>query len=285
MRVAIAGKNAASPDCWKLFAATVTVVDAIDEPLPSKSCSVAAASVLPRFTRPTFVRYDAFEASAVSYARRPIHIIWNKLNTVYWNQLLTQSPSWLSSWCDAIQRRIVCHINPFSSRYVVENKRSVAFFQEDQFATLLTDAERQLVRRILPWSRKLEVGKRVELDGASHDLRDLVWQRQVDFVLKEPYDIRGDGVTIGRAVDRRTWERNVQRGFDEGHVVQRFVRALTYPILELGSHATVIPMTISLDSFVLGGRFAGFGSKASLNDKVNLFQGGRKVAVRIGARA
>lgn len=226
-----------------------------------------------------------FEANAVSHARRPIHIIWNKLNTVYWNQLLTRSPSWLRSWCDAIQRRLVCHINPFSSRYIVENKRSVAFFQEDQFATSLTESERQLVRRILPWSRKLEMGKRVELDGVTHDLWDLVWQRQVDFVLKEPYDIRGDGVTIGRAVDRQTWERSVQRGFEEGHVVQRFVRALTYPILELGANATVVPMTISLDSFVLGGRFAGFGSKASLNDKVNLFQGGRKVAVRIGARA
>ena len=37
----------------------------------------------------------------------------------------------------------------------------------------------------------------------------------------------------------------------------------------------------SLDSFVFGGRLCGLGSKAGLGHKVNLFQGGRKLAVRV----
>ena len=40
-------------------------------------------------------------------------------------------------------------------------------------------------------------------------------------------------------------------------------------------------MKVSLDTFVFGGRFIGFGAKASNNERVNVFQGGRKLAVRV----
>jgi hypothetical protein len=40
-------------------------------------------------------------------------------------------------------------------------------------------------------------------------------------------------------------------------------------------------MAISMDTYVLNGRVRGFGSKASLNPRVNVFQGGRKLAVHV----
>jgi len=40
-------------------------------------------------------------------------------------------------------------------------------------------------------------------------------------------------------------------------------------------------MRVSCDTFILAGRFAGFGAKASLAEKVNVFQGGRKVSVML----
>jgi hypothetical protein len=42
----------------------------------------------------------------------------------------------------------------------------------------------------------------------------------------------------------------------------------------------VVPMTASLDSFMFGGCLHGLGSKAGTGYKVNVFQGGRKLAVR-----
>jgi hypothetical protein len=42
-------------------------------------------------------------------------------------------------------------------------------------------------------------------------------------------------------------------------------------------------MNISLDTFVFNGTAVGFGSKASLNDKVNVFQGGSKVSIAVAA--
>lgn len=137
----------------------------------------------------------------------------------------------------------------------------------------------------LPWARKLEPGKTVSFEGENVDLKRLVLERQQDFVLKEPYDIRGDGVTIGRTVDHSTWAAKIEKGFRQGNIVQQYIAPMTYPVLGDAARMDCVPMKISFDSFVFGGRFVGLGSKASHNERVNLFQGGRKLAVRVSRRA
>jgi hypothetical protein len=62
------------------------------------------------------------------------------------------------------------------------------------------------------------------------------------------------------------------------------VPPVAYPVVQFEGPIAV-PMSISLDSFVLGGRFRGFGSKASLQARVNVFRGGRKLAAHVLADA
>src|SRR5688572_5323933 len=63
-----AGKYDCSDDCWKLFAGNGTLAVAIVDPLASYSVSDAFAGALPRFTRPMFVRYAAFDWMPVTYS-------------------------------------------------------------------------------------------------------------------------------------------------------------------------------------------------------------------------
>lgn len=220
-------------------------------------------------------------AGGVRIGGREVDIIWNKVNTVYWNKLVAETPGLLGRWADAISSRAVCHLNPFAARYVTESKLCAAFLQEPEFAHHFEPADREFLAGVLPWSRKLEAGKRVEYRGESWEMSELLLARQYDFVLKEPYDIRGDGVTIGRSVDRAGWVEAVGRAAREGHTAQEFVSGQPYPVTGGTPEAPVTPMTASLDSFVFGGRLCGLGSKASLGHKVNLFQGGRKLAARV----
>jgi len=67
----------------------------------------------------------------------------------------------------------------------------------------------------------------------------------------------------------------------QGFVVQRYIQPMTYPIISFQRKPLVLPMNVSIDSFMFGGRLVGFGSKASLEDKVNLFKGGQKLAVKV----
>jgi hypothetical protein len=238
-----------------------------------RSLGVAAAVIDPRVVR--------FTARGVEHDGEVVDLVWNKINTASFRGVAVEHPDVITGWRDAIEARAICHLNGFGARYVTENKLCAAFLQEESFAALLDEDERALVAALLPWSRKVERNKRVRYDGGEHDLIELLRERQVEFVLKQHYDIRGDGVTIGRAVDRATWDAAVEAARASGHTAQAFVRPVHLPVLRDTGGRAVSSMPVSLDSFVFHGRLAMMGSKASFHDKLNLFQGGRKLAVRI----
>lgn len=230
-----------------------------------------------------------FRDGAVEVGRGVPDLCWNKINNAAWQDLLDADPELAPRWAAAVGRCGLLHVNPFSARYVAENKLTMALPQEPALADLFTPAERELSRELAPWSRRLSptaLAERPggegggEREGGEVTLREELLARQNSYVLKEQYDIRGDGVTIGHAVDRRTWEEAVERGCAEHHLVQRYVRPTSYPVLREDGTG-LVPMPVSLDTFVFDGRVVGFGSKASLNAKVNVFAGGQKLAVRV----
>lgn len=209
----------------------------------------------------------------------PVDVVWNKINTVGWRRYAAANPAVVRRWGEIVARRLCLHLNPFSARFVIESKRSLALLHEERFVPLFSADERAFLAGVLPWATKLEAGKEVAFGGARADLRTLVLEQRHRFVLKEPYDIRGDGVTVGRSCDQPVWAERVARGFAEGNIVQEYIAPLKLPIV-VPQTGTVAPMNVSLDSFVFDGRCVGLGSKASFNDRVNLFQGGQKLAVR-----
>ncbi|CRK57282.1 OrfE protein [Alloactinosynnema sp. L-07] len=217
----------------------------------------------------------------VFFGDKPADACWNKVNTATWRTLLAEDPATVHRLLDIVTDAEFVHVNPFGARYVAESKLSLALPREPEFAHLFTDDDRALVESLLPWGRRLTPRATAE-NGAS--LADDLVENQAAYVLKEAYDIRGDGVTIGRAVSRSSWLAAVARGLDEGHLVQRHVAPAAYPTVRRDG-PRVVAMPISLDTYLFNGRVAGFGSKASLNARVNVFQGGQKLAVHVGAVA
>ncbi len=227
-------------------------------------------------------REATFTLGGVHHEGERIDLVWNKINTASFRDLLAEYPDAVEQWRRCIDTGAICHLNGFGARYVTESKLCTAFVQEEAFAPLFDDAERELVATLLPWARKVEADRSVDWRGDRVDFVSLLLARQMDFVLKQPYDIRGDGVTVGRGVDRDTWCAAVASAVRDGHVAQAYVRPTTVPIVtDLTPRIT--PMPASLDTFLFEGRFQLLGSKASFHDKLNLFQGGRKIAVRVAA--
>lgn len=209
----------------------------------------------------------------VTFAGRPATLAWNKVNTAGWRRMAAEAPDLESTWRAALGARFV-HVNPFAARFVAESKLALACVQA--FAGKFSAEERALAARLLPWSAKLApdmTHPKVEADVLAH-LAD----HRGRYVIKEHYDIRGDGVTIGHAVSGTHWRQRLAHGVREGWVVQRHVPPARVPVPDPGGR--VLPMAVSLDSFLFAGRFHGFGAKASQQAKVNVFQGGVKVAVR-----
>ncbi len=207
-----------------------------------------------------------------------VDLCWNKVNTCNWLGLC-QDEQLVRRWAAALETTPLVHVNSFGSRYVAESKLALAFLQEEKFQSFFTEEERLLVSRLLPWTRRIVPGAKSR-DGQS--LIDDLLARPGAYVLKDHYDIRGDGVTIGVASDAPGWQDAVANAVRTGNVAQEFVRPTTYPDIRVG-HDQVHFHSMSLDTFLFGGRPIGFGSKAGGGPKVNVFQGGKKVAVHVTA--
>lgn len=211
------------------------------------------------------------------FGTRPVDLCWNKVNTVGWNDMAGDAV-FVRAWERALRDTPLVHLNSFGARYVAENKATLAFLQEPEFAALFTDEQRCLAARLLPWTRRIT--PTATTDGQEELLVDHLLERQAEFVTKEPYDIRGDGVTIGYAVSRGEWSAAVRRGVEHGHIAQRRIQPTHYPVITPGSDQVAM-MPVSLDTYLLDGQIAGFGAKASHNAKINIFQGGQKLAVHV----
>lgn len=223
-------------------------------------------------------REIAVSAGRATFGGRPADACWNKVNTVAWERMVADDPDLAARWTAALADGALVNVNPFGARYVGESKLTLGLVQDPAFADLLTAEERALVADLLPWARRVSPGA-VAPDGA-RPLVDELLDHPGDYVLKEPYDIRGDGVTIGRAVPYPEWVAAVARASAAGHLAMRYVAPTPYPVLQRGG-PPVVSMATSLDTYVLAGEARGFGAKASLAARVNVFQGGRKLAVLV----
>jgi hypothetical protein len=206
-------------------------------------------------------------------------VCWNKVNTVQWRTAVETDPALVRNWADAVATGGLRHVNPFAARYVAESKLTLALPREPRFTSLFDQAELDLVDLLVPWSVRLDGDGSTE-DGA-RPLHEDMLDQPANYVVKQPYDIRGDGVVVGRAATRREWERAVTAARRDRLLVQRHVPPASYPVLRAGEEPVLAAMPISFDTFVFGGRVVGFGSKASFNARLNVFQGGRKLAVHV----
>ena len=110
-----------------------------------------------------------------------------------------------------------------------------------------------------------------------YNLKDLAITYKDSFVLKIAYDIRGDGVTIGKSVTQDEWRDLIEKNWNKPFILQEFIEPPTTSIFKSQDHSE--QMKFSLDFFMFNGKFQGFGSKVSNSDKLNIFKGGSKLAI------
>jgi PhzF family phenazine biosynthesis protein len=209
---------------------------------------------------------------------RTVDLVWNKINTADFVPLLRE-PDRPRDFLSACRDRAICQVNSFGARFVTESKLCLAYLRDPEFAGHFSPAERALIERHVPWSRRLVGNPEVRFDGQIWPLRELALARREHLVLKAAYDIRGDGVTVGRGVAPDDWRAQLESAWDRPFILQEFVTPQQIEVPLRGSPIAWQAQNFSVDLFMAGGRFMGFGSKLSPHLKVNVFQGGSKQAL------
>ncbi|WNZ65586.1 hypothetical protein QEG98_19385 [Myxococcus sp. MxC21-1] len=175
----------------------------------------------------------------------------------------------------ALAARTLCLYNG-PAQELLDDKLNIALLSENEASPALTQEERELIRRHIPWTRRVR-STQTTRDGASVWLPDeLAASKREGLVLKAGRAYGGKSVLIGRAMTAEDWDVAIQEGLEHGGwIVQERVEPRPYHFLR--DDGAVGPHILIWGAFVFGERYG--GTMVRLNptgqgkDVVNATQG------------
>lgn len=99
--------------------------------------------------------------------------------------------------------------------HLAADKRNLALLSENQDSTVFSAAERDFLRRSLPWTRQVGAGP-VTWRGVTMPLPELLLAHREELVLKPVSGMQGQGVMVGRLSPPERWARQVEKALAHG---------------------------------------------------------------------
>ncbi|HYH79789.1 MAG TPA: hypothetical protein VEX86_08325 [Longimicrobium sp.] len=121
-------------------------------------------------------------------------------------------------------------VNLFSGpiSHVLRDKRNLVLLSEHAGSDEFTAAERSLIERHLPWTRRLLPG-RTTRRGRAVRLPEALLEGREAFVLKKASSVGGTFVEIGRLRSDAEWKEAIRRAlWEEDWVVQEYLETVPY---------------------------------------------------------
>ncbi|HUG53700.1 MAG TPA: hypothetical protein VMR21_08865 [Vicinamibacteria bacterium] len=162
-----------------------------------------------------------------------------------------------------------CHLS--------EDKAFFAILTDEAFASLMTAEEAEMVRRVVPWTRRVAERRTVH-GGREVDLVPYVVEHRASLVLKPAHGYGGRSVLVGDETSPEAWSAAVQAGLREPWVVQERVAIPeeVFPVLE-GGEVVFASLKVNTNPFYAGGAEVGAVARASRSSVINVSAGGGSV--------
>lgn len=168
--------------------------------------------------------------------------------------------------------------NSFRSK-VPHKKAGFAVLTDPTFAGIFADEELEMIRRHLPWTRKVGESQTDYL-GDRVDLLEFIRNERGRFVLKPNDDYGGSGIAIGWESTESEWDDAIERALESQYVVQERVAVEKTPFPTYTSEeALMADLLIDLDPFLFRGKVEGGLVRLSPQTLVNVAVGGGETAL------
>lgn len=139
--------------------------------------------------------------------------------------------------------------------YLMASKFNISLLSEYQDSMLFTEEERKIIKKHIPWTRKL-IDTKTDYKDKNRSLKRLVLRKQKKFVLKKSLSSSGDDVFIGSKVSSKIWKEKVKSALkEESWIVQEYVKPQEYWYQINENDAALHEITLGL--FVFGNSYAG----------------------------
>jgi len=138
---------------------------------------------------------------------------------------------------------------------VLSDKRNMALLSEGLEKGSFEPAEREAIRRHVPWTRRVLPG-RADFYGEEMAMRDLLLARREELVLKAGLSYGGKAVAIGDFTPAQAWREAVDAALARGDwIVQERVESLPY-LYQSGEHGCS-PHDVIWGPFLFGETYGG----------------------------
>jgi len=170
--------------------------------------------------------------------------------------------------------------NSFRAK-IPHKKASFAVLQDERWAGLFTPEEHEMIRRHLPWTRRVREGE-TKYKDSTIDLIELLRSHREKFLLKPNDDYGGSGIIVGWESTESEWDAALEQALAEPFVVQEraVVEKVEFPMYD-GPKAEMHELLIDFDPFLFRGRVEGGLVRLSPQSLVNVAAGGGEAALAV----
>ncbi len=191
--------------------------------------------------------------------------------------VLVEREDEVRAYLEAYTRGLCPFVNSFRCR-LTEDKAFFAILTDEAFAPLVSEDERALLTRVLPWTRRV-TERRTLKDDREVELLPFILANREMLVLKPAHDHGGRSVFLGSETPAGEWEAAARAALDSPWVVQERVRIPEepFPLVDERGDLTFAPFKVNVNPFYVAGEEAGAVTRASRSSVINVSAGGGSV--------
>jgi diaminobutyrate-2-oxoglutarate transaminase len=216
------------------------------------------------------------EAGHITHRGAQIDLVYNKWDL----RDLVQCPD-ATDYLRAVAAGEVLSVNPLASQWIYADKSILALLSDPRFSDHFSPADRQLFRQHIPWTRIVGPGRSVSMQGEAVELCDYIKRNRTQLLLKPTNATWGDGILIGSKTGESVWDKAVDAAASgQSFVAQEYIQGHVVHCPD-PTTGEITPRIADLNTFIFGGRIAGFLSRANQSPIMSLYKGGAMLPVMI----
>lgn len=163
--------------------------------------------------------------------------------------------------------------------FLFANKGCLALLSDPRWGAAFSPAERELIDRVIPWTRVLVSGP-TSAGGRDVDLIEYCRENRDRLILKPRDDFGGNGIVTGWTHDAGDWKEALSRGEERGYVVQERVPQRREPLVDPAT-GRLEQWVAAWSTFVTPSGYAGAHIRALPADQQGIIGRGANAATRV----
>jgi hypothetical protein len=215
---------------------------------------------------------------------QPVSLLYNKIRISTENSPKHHwKPGFESRYAgflEVIHQDAAVAVNNLAALTVAEDKSLLEILRLPEFASTLSEEERQFVNDYVLWTARL-TDRPIDWRGQTVDLLPFVRANRDKFVIKPANEGRGFGVVVGKYATDAEWQATCEMSADLPSVVQEYAEAARLPVVRIlgDDHLEALDHHLTVGLAMIRGQYRGMLSRISAHPVTNVGREGVVQAV------